>query len=113
MAFYPPLNIIVIILFLFGIVWGWEGQEERQFFAVLSSIFMFPLWFAPLITLVQSGNAIIVVRTASWLPTFLLVNILWWNVTLMYFTGAHLMQTLGRSEPIGNAIKKLRKLPRP
>jgi hypothetical protein len=109
MAFLP-LNIMLAAFFIFGIVWGWEGQEERQFFAVLSSIFMFPLWLTPLYSLVgTSVNTVLVAITPGWLPTVLVVNILWWNVVLMYFTGAHMMQTLGRTEPVGKALKRLRK----
>ena len=108
MAFLP-LNVFLAVLFLFGIVWGWEGEELRQFFAVLSSIFMFPLWMVSLYSLNDSSGSMTLTVMKGWLPTVLLVNLLWWNVTLMYFTGAHLMQTLGREDPVGKAFKKMRK----
>ena len=108
MAFLP-LNIFLAVLFLFGIIWGWEGEELRQFFAVLSSIFMLPLWMTSLYNLTESSGTISVTIVPGWLPTVLIVNLLWWNVALMYFTGAHLMQSLGREDPVGKAFKKMRK----
>lgn len=109
MAFLP-LNLFLAGVFLFGVAWGWEGQEERQFFAVLSSIFMLPLWLTDsLYSLVQNGSTLSITVTTGWLPTVLVVNIVWWNVVLMYFTGAHLMQSLNREEPLGRALKRLRK----
>jgi|SRR5207249_9900314 len=108
MAFLP-VNIFLAILFLFGIIWGWEGEELRQFFAVLSSIFMFPLWAVSLYSISGDPSCCSIVVLNGWLPTVLLVNLLWWNVVLMYFTGAHLMQTLGREEPISKGFKKMRK----
>jgi len=109
MGAFLPVNIFLAVLFLFGIVWGWEGEELRQFFAVLSSIFMFPLWLSPLVSIVDDSTCCTIGTLNSWLPTVLVVNLLWWNVVLMYFTGAHLMQTLGREEPISKGFKKMRK----
>jgi len=97
------------MLFMLSIWWGWEGEEMRQLFAVISSIFMFPLWLSPLYSIVETGGTINIVRNAGWLPTFILGNILFWNLVLMYWTGIHLMETLGRQEPIGKGLKRLRK----
>jgi hypothetical protein len=108
MAFLP-VNIFLAVLFLFGIVWGWEGEELRQFFGVLSAIFMLPLWTVSLYNISGDPSCCSIFVLNNWLPTALIVNVLWWNVVLMYFTGAHLMQTLGRDEPIGKAFKKMRK----
>ena len=102
-------NIFFAVLFLVGIIWGWEGQEERQLFALFSALFMFPLWFLPLFTIIDNGAGISFSSTPGWLPTGILVNLLWWNVVLMYFTGAHLMETLGRQDPLSKGLKKLRK----
>jgi hypothetical protein len=106
---FLPINILMAILFLFSIIWGWEGEEMRQFFAVISSFFMFPLWWFPLFSITNDAGCCTIVTTNGWLPTFILTNALWWNVALMYFTGAHLMETMGRIEPIGKALKRLRK----
>lgn len=108
MAFLP-VNIFLGVLFLFGIVWGWEGEELRQLFAVFSATFMLPLWTASLYSIVESSGTLSISVTPKWLPTVLLVNLLWWTVTLMYFTGAHLMQTLGREDPLSKAFKKARR----
>ena len=106
---YLPLNIFFAVLFLFAIIWGWDGEEMRQLFAVISSIFMLPLWLNPLFSIVETGGVVSIVSKSGWLPTFLLGNILFWNVVLMYWTGIHLMETLGRQEPIGKGLKRLRK----
>lgn len=106
---YLPLNLFFAALFILGIIWGWEGEEERQFFAVISSLAMFPLWLAPLYNIVETGGVVSITRITGWLPTFIIFWILWWNVALMYFTGAHLMGTLGREEPLGKGLKRLRK----
>jgi hypothetical protein len=108
MAFLP-VNVFLAVLFLFGIVWGWEGEELRQFFAVVSSIFMFPLWLTPLFSIVDDTVCCTFKSNPGWLPTLLLVNLLWWNVALMYFTGAHLISTLGREDPLSKGFKRLRK----
>ena len=108
MAFLP-VNVFLVFVFLLGIIWGWEGEELRQFFAVLSATFMFPLWLTPLFNIIDDTSCCSTGSVNGWLPTALLVNILWWNVVLMYFTGAHLMQTLGREEPLSKAFKKARK----
>jgi len=106
---YLPLNIFFAMLFMLSIWWGWEGEEMRQLFALISSVFMLPLWLNPLYSIVETGGAIAIVRNPGWLPTFILGNILFWNVVLMYWTGIHLMETLGRQEPIGKGLKRLRK----
>ena len=93
-------------VFLFGIVWGWEGEEERQFFAVLSSIALFSVWYVPFLSIVDASS---IVTVNNWLTTSQLFWLSWFNVALMYFTAAHLMQTLNREEPVGRAIKRLRK----
>ena len=103
------VNIFVAVLFLIGIIWGWEGDEERQFFAVLSSLFMFQLWTLPLFAIIDNGSGISFSSKAAWLPTGILTNLLFWNVVLMYFTGAHLIGTLGYEEPIGKKLKSLRR----
>jgi hypothetical protein len=110
MAFLP-VNILFSVLFLVGIIWGWEGEAERNLFAVISSIFMFPLWFAPLFSIVDDGSGVVLSSVPNWLPTIMLENILFWNVVLMYFTGAHLMETIGRGDPIGKLMNKARKQP--
>lgn len=109
MAFLP-INLFMAVLFLFAIVWGWEGEEMRQFLAIISSIFMFSLWLSPLYSIVDDTACCTIAKTNGWLPTFVLVGVLWLNMALMYFTGAHLMQTLGREEPVGKALKRLRKV---
>ena len=103
------VNIFMAVLFLIGIIWGWEGEAERQFFAVISSIFMFPLWLLPLFTIIDNGSGITFSSTPGWLPTGIFENLLFWNVVLMYFTGAHLMAELGREEPVGRMLKKVRR----
>ena len=108
MAFLP-VNIFFAVLFVFGVIWGWEGEEMRQFFAVISSIFMFPLWLSPLFIITESSGIVSFVSKPGWLPTLILGNIMFWNVVLMYWTGIHLMETLGRQEPIGKGLKRLRK----
>ena len=108
MAFLP-VNFFFVALFVFGIVWGWEGEEMRQLFALISSIFMFPLWFSPLYIITENSGTIAFVSRANWLPTFILGNILFWNMVLMYWTGIHLMETLGRQDPVGKGLKRLRK----
>lgn len=108
---FVPINIFMAAIFLFGVAWGWEGQEERQFFAILSSVSMFSLWLQPLYSVNQLASGTLVISVnATWLPTFVLFWLLWWNVALMYFTGAHLMQTMGYTEPVGNYIKNKRKV---
>jgi len=81
----------------------------RQFFAVISAFFMFPLWFSPLFIIIENSGVISFVSKPGWLPTGILEPLLFWNVVLMYWTGVHLMQTLGREEPIGKGLKRLRK----
>jgi len=109
MGAFLPINLFIIAMFLLSIIWGWEGEEERQFFAMISSFFMFPIWLNPMYLLASDTVCCTVVKVNTWLPTFILGNVLFWNVVLMYFTGAHLMQTLGREEPIGKGLKRLRK----
>ena len=70
---------------------------------------MLPLWLNPLYSIVETGGVVSITSSPNWLPTFLLGNILFWNVVLMYWTGIHLMETLGRQEPIGKGLKRLRK----
>ena len=106
---YLPLNIFFAVLFLGSVWWGWEGEEMRQLFALISSIFMFQLWLNPLYSIVETGGVITITKNAGWLPTFILGNILFWNVVLMYWTGIHLMETLGRQDPVGKGLKRLRK----
>jgi len=106
---FLPINILMVVLFLFAVVWGWEGEEMRQLFALISSVFMLPLWLNPLYSIVETGGVISIVRNPNWLPTFILGNILFWNVVLMYWTGIHLMETLGRQDPVGKGLKRLRK----
>ena len=108
MAFLP-VNWLMAGLFLFGVAWGWEGEAERQFFAVISSIFMFPLWLTPLFNIVDDGTCCTLVSVNGWLPTTLLVNALWWNLVLMYFTGSHFMASLERESPTAKLLKRLRK----
>lgn len=105
MAFLP-LNLFFAGLFLFTIAWGWDGQEARQLMGVFASIFMFPLWLLPLYNLID-GTSIVTIK--GWLPTGILENLLIWNVVLMLFTAEHLMETLNREDPLGRAMKRLRK----
>jgi len=106
---YLPLNIFFAVLFMLSILWGWEGEEMRQLFALISSIFMFPLWLNPLYSIVETGGVITIAKNTGWLPTFILGNILFWNLVLMYWTGIHLMESLGRQDPVGKGLKRLRK----
>jgi hypothetical protein len=106
---FLPINIFMVVVYLLGIIWGWEGEEMRQFFANVSSFFMFSLWLIPLFSITNDAGCCTIVKTSGWLPTGILEFVLFWNVVLMYFTGAHLMQTLGREEPIGKGLKRLRK----
>lgn len=106
---YLPINFLMAFFFLILIIWGWEGEEMRQFLALLSAIFMFPLWLSPMFSLVDDTACCTVASTSGWLPTFILTGILWVNVALMYFTGAHLMETLGREDPVSKGLKRLRK----
>lgn len=108
MAFLP-VNWLMAAFFLLGIVWGWEGEAERQFFAVISSIFMFPLWLIPLFNIVDDGTCCTLVTVNGWLPTTLLVNFLWWNVVLMLFTGSHFMSSLERDDPFQKLMRRMRK----
>ena len=106
---YLPLNIFFAMLFMLSVWWGWEGEEMRQLFAVISSIFMLPLWLNPLFSIVETGGVISIRSNPGWLPTFILGNIIFWNLILMYWTGIHLMETLGRQDPVGKGLKRLRK----
>jgi hypothetical protein len=106
---YLPLNIFFVVLYAAFIWWGWEGEEMRQLFSVISSIFMFPLWLLPLFSVVDDSVCCTITATNGWLPTGMLEPILFWNVVLMYWTAMHLMQTAGREEPIGKGLKRLRK----
>ena len=100
MAFLP-INVFVAVLFLFGVIWGWEGELLRRFFAVISAIFMFPLWTISLYNIVDDGTCCTVFVLKGWLPTVLLTGgLLWWNIALMYFTVAHVFELLDR-DPIG------------
>lgn len=108
MAFLP-VNWLLAGLFLFGVAWGWDGEAERQFFAVISSVFMFGLWLTPLFNIVDDGTCCTLVSVNGWLPTNLLFLILWFNVALMYFTAAHFMAALEREEPMAKLIRRMRK----
>lgn len=109
MGGFLPVNLLMAAIFLFGIAWGWDGEAERQFFAIVSSIFMLSVWLAPLFNIVDDGTCCTLVSINGWLPTALLENILFWNVVLMYFTGAHFMASLERDEPMAKLIRRLRK----
>jgi len=106
MAFLP-VNILFVAIYLFGVAWGWEGEELRRLFAVVSSIFMFSLWLIPLYTITFS-TTISFVSSPRWLPTNLLENILFWNAILMYWTGVHLIEMLGLEDPVSKVIKKVK-----
>lgn len=108
MAFLP-LNAFFAVLFILGIMWGWDGEGERQFFAVFSAIFMFPLWLLPLYSVVEVSGVISIKLTTGWLPTGILENLLFWNAVLMLFTGSHLMESLERDDPLQKVIRRMRK----
>src|SRR3989442_12827779 len=59
---YLPLNIFFAMLFMLSVWWGWEGEEMRQLFAMISSIFMLPLWLNPLYSIAETGGAISIVK---------------------------------------------------
>lgn len=107
MAFLP-VNWLMMAVYLFGVVWGWEGEELRRLFAVISSIFMFSLWLIPLYSITYS-TTIAFSSNPGWLPTNILENILFWNTILMYWTGVHFIEQLGYDDPIGKGIKRIRK----
>jgi hypothetical protein len=100
MGAFLPINVFLAVVFLFGVVWGWEGELLRRMFGVFSAIFMFPLWTAPLYSIASDTACCTIVTTSGWLPTILLANLLWWNIILAYFTVAHVFELLDR-DPIG------------
>lgn len=108
MAFFP-VNIFFAVLFIFGIIWGWDGEGERQFFALFSSIFMFPLWLLPFYSIVDDSVCCTISTVNGWLPTGILENILLWNAVLMLFTGSHLMESMERDDPLQKAVRRMRK----
>jgi len=105
---FVPVNLLLMAIYLFGVVWGWEGEELRRLFAIVSSVFMFSLWLIPLYTITFS-TTIGFVSSPGWLPTNLLENILFWNAILMYWTGVHLIEMLGFEDPVSRGIKRVRK----
>jgi hypothetical protein len=95
MAFLP-MNIVLIFFFGIFVFWGWEGELMRRLFAVISATFMLPQWTTNLLLLTESGNTVLIQQVKGWLPTYILVNVLWWNVVLMLWTWAHTVEGLER-----------------
>src|SRR5438552_8483181 len=80
---YLPLNIFFAMLFMLSVWWGWEGEEMRQLFAMISSIFMLPLWLNPLFSIVETGGVISIRSNSGWFSTFILVYIIYRYLILM------------------------------
>jgi hypothetical protein len=106
MAFLP-INLFMLVLFVFGVVWGWEGETLRHVFALVCSTFIFPLIYLPLYSIVDDSVCCTIVATNGWLPTLFFQFFAYFWLALCFANWAHVMEADQR-DMIGRTNRTLR-----